>query len=327
MRRLDDERGAVAVVVALALIALLGVSALVLDAGNLYWERRQLQAGADAGALAAAQDFAAGEDAAALASAKNFADQNNVRGAYVDDVNGFQVDASAQEVTVTAQTGSPAGPEALRSWVAGVLGIDDYATSATATAAWGPVGGAATLPITFSYCEWEELVGDVDNPTLPTGSKTLQFLSPGGEDCKGPAGHYAPGGWGWLDTNSSDACTAEIVQGEVDGRVSQGNPSAFDSTCTPEYFQSLIGQTVLMPIFEKVEGAGDGAVYTISGFAAIEIEGYRLHAGHASWSYNAPCGNPNTCIRANFVDFVTYGDHVDWGGGPDFGTSIVSLVG
>jgi Flp pilus assembly protein TadG len=335
MQRLNKDDGAVAVIVALVLLVMVGIGALVMDVGNLYWERRSLQNGADAAALAAAQDLAAGEATpTAYASARHYADANNSRGAHVrpsddPDEPGFVVTSNA--VTVTTRTGSPAAEGELTSILANVLGVSEYATSATATASWGTIGGAATLPITFSYCEWENLVGDVGNPTLPTGPKTLQFLSPGGKDCAGPAGHYAPAGWGWLGTNETGDCVADIDQNQIaPGQQGQGVPS-FGDGCTGDYFKSLIGRTVLMPIFEEAIGPGNNTEYRIAGFAAVEIEGYRLHPGGGpgggQWAHNPPCGNSTTCIRANFVDFVSLGDAVDFGGGPDFGTSIVALTG
>jgi hypothetical protein len=56
-RRTDDDGGAVAVLVAVLLSGgvLIGASALVVDVGNLYAKREQLQAGADAAAWAVAQ--------------------------------------------------------------------------------------------------------------------------------------------------------------------------------------------------------------------------------------------------------------------------------
>lgn len=320
MQRLTGEDGAVAVLVAVTLVVMLGLSALVLDVGNLYWERRQLQNGADAAALAAAQDIVDGSGATALATARQYADSNNSRGAYID---GTDFVVGPNSVTVTTQTGSAAGPGELTSIFAGVLGVDAYETSATATASWGSIGGAATIPLTFSYCEWEQLVGDVDNPSLPTGLRTLMFHTPGGADCKGPAGHYAPGGWGWLRTDGD--CRAEIVQGEVPGNNGLGNPSA-RLGCAPADFQNLIGQTVLMPIFERVTGSGANTVYDILGFAAVEIEGYRLHPGQPNYSYNAPCSNPNTCIRARFVRYYDLGSQPATGG-TDLGAYVIGLTG
>jgi Flp pilus assembly protein TadG len=53
-QQIEDRRGAVLIVVALALVALFAVAALSVDAGNLYQERRKTQAAADAAADAAA---------------------------------------------------------------------------------------------------------------------------------------------------------------------------------------------------------------------------------------------------------------------------------
>lgn len=54
---LNEETGAVAIIVALFLVALLVLAALVLDLGSLYDHDRELQSAADAGALAGAQEL------------------------------------------------------------------------------------------------------------------------------------------------------------------------------------------------------------------------------------------------------------------------------
>ena len=51
------KRGIVAVLVAVSLIAILGIAALAIDAGKLLDDDRRLQAAADAAALAAADDL------------------------------------------------------------------------------------------------------------------------------------------------------------------------------------------------------------------------------------------------------------------------------
>ncbi|HBI42056.1 MAG TPA: hypothetical protein DDY78_04245 [Planctomycetales bacterium] len=53
----EKRRGIVAVLVAVSLVAILGVVAIALDGGLLLDNRRSVQAGADAAALAAAEDF------------------------------------------------------------------------------------------------------------------------------------------------------------------------------------------------------------------------------------------------------------------------------
>ena len=66
IRRLCDETGAVAVIVAILLIVLMAFGALVVDAGYWYNEKRQLQAAADAAALAGCWDLINGQDNATI---------------------------------------------------------------------------------------------------------------------------------------------------------------------------------------------------------------------------------------------------------------------
>lgn len=75
-----DDRGAVGVLIALLIGSgvLLGMAALVIDVGQIYQNRAELQNGADAAALAIARQCALGTCASgsALATAATFADSN-----------------------------------------------------------------------------------------------------------------------------------------------------------------------------------------------------------------------------------------------------------
>jgi len=53
----NQEKGNTTIIVALFLIGLVGLCALVIDVGRLYWEANKLQNAVDAAALAAAQDL------------------------------------------------------------------------------------------------------------------------------------------------------------------------------------------------------------------------------------------------------------------------------
>src|SRR6187401_1591057 len=75
------DEGAVMVWVALMMVVLLGAGAIVIDIGALYAEKRQLQNGADAAALAVAQDCANGSCSGYAARADTYADLNANDGA------------------------------------------------------------------------------------------------------------------------------------------------------------------------------------------------------------------------------------------------------
>lgn len=57
---LRDDRGQSTIIFAFALLALLGITALTMDVGAMFWQRRHLQNTADAAALAGAQELARG---------------------------------------------------------------------------------------------------------------------------------------------------------------------------------------------------------------------------------------------------------------------------
>ena len=76
------DEGAVAAIMVVSIVALLGFAAIVVDAGVLYTERRHLQTAADAAALAGVQELP-GSPAAAVAQAQNYA---AINGAIADDL-------------------------------------------------------------------------------------------------------------------------------------------------------------------------------------------------------------------------------------------------
>jgi Flp pilus assembly protein TadG len=324
MRWLDEDEGGVAIIVAITLVVLFGMGALVLDVGNLYWERRQLQVGAEAGALAAAQDFASGEGAAAAeASARTFTSENNTRDAYVEDI--YQ--PTANSVTVETITGSSDSAGVLDAFLAGVIGTDDYFARASATAAWGGFGGGATVPLTFSKCEWDHLTGgNVAN--LPTGERTVYFHSSQTaksiNTCGGPANQDHPGGFGWLNTNGP-GCSAIVDMGLVDTDTGNNVPN----DCSEAYFQGLIGgEPVILPIFDDIlNPQGNNATFRIVGFAALEVTGYRFSGSKFNEpAGNVPCSGNDRCIRGRFVAYYDLGSEPA-AGAPDFGAYTISLTG
>ena len=74
MRRARGERGQILAVVALALVALLGICAFAIDVGYAYYAKRQLQSATDAAALAGAQDLP--NATTAIATATSYAAAN-----------------------------------------------------------------------------------------------------------------------------------------------------------------------------------------------------------------------------------------------------------
>lgn len=182
MRRNDE--GAVAVVVAVLAVVLFGFGALVIDVGAMYTERRQLQNGADAGALAIAQTCLISTcpgQAGAEGSATGYAGSNDrVDGEASASTCGtgsadWQVCADppavppgVKYVSVIDRTVSvrPDGTtdDKLPPILARVLdnSYDGKQVSAKSTVAWGygTASGAPVLPFIMSVCEWQRFLSD-----------------------------------------------------------------------------------------------------------------------------------------------------------------------
>lgn len=101
-RRVGEERGVVLPLVALLMVALVGFVALAVDIGNLAWNRRQLQNGVDAGALAGVQVLP-DDRSDATEAAYTWAGKNGVPRADVTSVQISRTYAANDTITVTAQ--------------------------------------------------------------------------------------------------------------------------------------------------------------------------------------------------------------------------------
>ena len=329
MKRFREDRGAVAVWVAVMMVPLLGVAALAIDVGALHADRQRLQHGADAAALAIAQQCAQGACGATTATAQELAEANAPQGGPVTAVVDLQEGAGWVEVETSS---------ARDLWFGPVLGQGDKSLTARGAASWGqyPTGGSH-LPLAISWCEiahWAglgaedvivedgEIVGlDIPEQTadvvLFSKGKSTDFNAcPEGAGPTGPNGYEPPGGFGWLPADSE--CSAATA---VDGWVasSTGRPS----TCST--LDSMIGQTVLVPIFDETQDQGSGAEYHIFGYVGFTLEGYRNNLGSAG-TVPSECTANADCIFGTIERFVDLGSGFSSSAsGPQLGSSVVEL--
>ncbi|MGY1605474.1 pilus assembly protein TadG-related protein [Geodermatophilus sp. SYSU D00815] len=308
-RRLREERGAAAVVLALLMVPVLGFTALAVDVGAVYAERARLQVAADAAALAVAQDCARGACGDMLATATALVAANNAGSTARPPV----LATAPTRVTVT-------GDEPVEHWFAPVIGIDETAVSASATVAWGtPGGGVAELPLVFSWCEFAAQTGG----GLPSGTTERTILFPKKSDtgCTGPSRMFVPGGFGWLATTGNGSCQARSAVGGRSTSSTGNNPS---NGCEPADFSALRGDVVLLPIFDVAGDEGSHAWYRVYGYAAFRITGY-FFGGQYEW--NKPCGGSERCVSGYFVRWVDLSDRFTYtDDGPDLGAAILRLV-
>jgi Flp pilus assembly protein TadG len=289
-------------------VALIGFAAVSIDVAALWSDRQQLQVGADAAALAIAQDCADGNCGNPGATADAFATANKSDGA----VTAAVTELTTSRVTVRTDT-------VREHWFAPVLGIQESPVAASATVQWGsPSGGTAKLPLAFSWCEWFAQTGG--GAPSSTTSHTIYFTKTSSTPCTGPSNNIVPGGFGWLKVNSG-TCTATTTQDQV---VTSDPGNSVPSGCSTGDFTSLRNKTVLLPIFDEYDGTGTNAKYTMYGYAAFVITGYHF-GGQYTW--NSPCGGNDRCVRGYFVEWVELGDAFTYSStAPDLGASLVSLT-
>lgn len=303
-----DERGAIAVLVALLMVVLLGFAAISIDVGRLYAEKAELQNGADAAALGVAQHCAGGACGDVNATAAGLAAGNAG-----DNFAAAVPTVSGNSVTVNTSTLNADGSYALAHWFAPILGIDTTEVRATATAAWGsPKDGPAMLPLTFSKCQF-------DPPQMGV-TRLIQYNT--GPSCVGSTGHAIPGGFGWLKTNDGE-CSATVKTGF---ETSSATGNTFAGECLGE-LAAMKNSTILIPVFEDTGSTGTNGWYKISGFAAFKITGWRFGGnGQAglNWNNEPSCTGNCRGIIGSFQNFVTLQAGFTTGG-KDYGAQKVFL--
>jgi Flp pilus assembly protein TadG len=202
-RRGGDDRGAVAVLVAILLASgvLLGFLALVVDVGRIYAERSTLQAGADAAALAIARDCAAASATCdkdlVEAIAERYANANSPDGVtnvvtVCGDDNANVLTAcpepnanltaclgeppdSDQWVEVRVSTELPGGgtllPPMFAQAMAGNGGYEGADVGACARASWGP--RLTILGLAISTCDYQNAMASQGGAFAPAPPYTV----------------------------------------------------------------------------------------------------------------------------------------------------------
>lgn len=343
MRRLtqeDSERGVVAPLTALLMVALLGMTAFSVDVAMMYSEHSQLQNGADSAALAVAQ-ACANDSSSAECTAPDTLAETMGNGNTLDNAANIQnlvVDTSASTVDVTTQSRDSSGNNHFSLTFARALGIDTADIGASAQATWGAPGAGSTLPWTFSWCVFEQALSEEQLEDLIatgdfTGDPSLEDVllrydtNAPTTTCNGPTGHAVPGGFGWLDQDDSGTCTADVSLDDLAAGSDVGNN--FPNECKAR-LDALKLSPIMIPIFQETNGLqGNQAEYTIYGFAAFQATGWRFGGPPAlNWNNTSAPACTNDCrgIKGHFVRYVAIEDAFT-GTGPNMGGTSARLIG
>lgn len=330
--REGKERGATTVLVAILLVALMGFSALAVDVGAMYAEKAQLQNGADSAALAIANRCAKGSCGDSTATGSFFANNNANDGTSGANVT-FPSANTVRVVTKAREKGSASDGFSL--FFARVMGFNTTQINATAEAKWGSPSGASTLPWTVSECVFEKYLSPTQLADLKaTGNFTGDPIpthilmrydenAPAYPGCAAQNG-YEPGGFGWLKTTSG--CSTDISVGStVQGQTGNTFPTA--SECNA-LLATIMDQPALIPLFSSATGNGSNATYTLVGFAAFQVTGYKF--GGPSVTQLDPlapsCTGNCRGLQGYFSRFVSLEEGLKLSGSiPNFGGAGVAL--
>ena len=264
--RTRDEQGAAAAMLAAVLTVLMGAAAIVIDAGDIWQNRRQLVGAVDAAALAAAATGAEGGDGCV-----------SVAGAYV------VANAPAASMSACAISGSStfgvvtvSAEVEVEHFIAQALGRERTTVTGSASAMWGmPAALNGLRP--FALCnESPAFVDWVASGFSTTEIFTVIYSKDSVVDCGGPA----PGNWGIIDFDAganSNADTQDWVEfgypGEVDLGWYEGDPGAFSNSLP---IGAIVGKEIQLPVFDEYnELGGSNAEFRIIGFVSVVIVDFK----------------------------------------------------
>ncbi|GAB4068345.1 hypothetical protein GCM10028777_27150 [Angustibacter speluncae] len=363
------DQGAASIIVAVLLAGgvLLGMAAVTVDVGLIHAERRELQNGADAAALAVAQQCAVGPtcDTSTGGLANTYADSNALdSAARVTTVcgSGPSVPGCPAASGPTLTRCSTTVPSGLQGWIEArtatetgggqtllpprfaraLAGNGSYAGTAVRAcgrAAWGtPTSATPALPVTISLCEWNRMTANGTSfapsppyPPYPTSFERALYLhnTTGATNCPaGPSGSDLAGGFGWLQ---SSGCSATV---SATGWVNDDPGVSMPTPCR-SVIANIVGTgggLVMMPIYVETNGlTGSNGKYRIDGFAAFYLTGYAMPGERQDSvaSGTRYCRGSDKCLYGWFTKaLVPVGSLTSGGSGATpRGASVVDLIG
>jgi hypothetical protein len=349
------ESGATAVIVAIVLVVLIGITALTIDGGLLWVKYRRVRNANDAAALAAAISCAKSEGQVAADTVADTVATANVAGVTQVDPNVYTPSCNPDGGKVRVRYGGTQdlmfGPAVGVSSPRDVIG--------TATAAWGGAGGSEDIvPLVLmkdrlSTCN---VIPEPGKPTPPIGTECGFWWD---NSALGDAswGLMAMSTWG--TTSEPSGCSAEGGLAAITGAITNGittplylEPGAPD---VPTYVCAENGHAInpidvairtalangrtdfAMPVNNpsmQVNVNGDPYKYAIIGFAFVRpVDIYKSRSNNPSEVAGyAKCAG---VIPEGFDDSNAFCLVVTWqgysytglapGGGPNFGIVAINL--
>jgi Flp pilus assembly protein TadG len=270
-----DDHGVATIFAIIAMVVILIGAGLAIDVGQYVAASRSAQNTADATSLAVAADCAIIGSPTADYSPYRKPGQT---------INAPACGDGQTTVTATKTVGG-----LLLKQTAGDV-------DRSATARWGTLSGATTIPIIIAKCEFDQFPVE--------GASDIIIHLPDPKKTSGCAS--GPGGFGQLD--SVDLCEVDITAGGT-ASGKPGNDVFKQIPCLP------LPSDLLIPIFDETQcpvgGCQGNDQYPVLGFAVFHLTGYRFLAGGSGSNAGTlaidTCDDTigKNCIRGDFIKFTT----------------------
>jgi Flp pilus assembly protein TadG len=301
-----NQRGQAFVVTVLMIASLLGLTALVLDVGSWFRAHRQLQATADASALAGAQ--ALPDDPGQANTLANDYATKNTSGLQGVTINLSQTYTANDTIKVHVQ--KPA-----EGFFSKVFGIDSVNEGASATARVAGMKSALYVaPIVVN--QQHPMLTGCNGPCFGSSYQTTIPVGQTG----------APGAFGLvnLDPQSGGTSGASTLANWIEhgfdkyldiGGYASDPGVKFNSNQIQDAMNSRIGTEMLFPVYDTLSGQGANAQYHIIGWVGFFITGVDKQGNN---------GN----VSGYFTRVIWTGIQASsaGGGGPNYGARAVQLV-
>jgi hypothetical protein len=284
---LQQERGATLVYVALVLPVLLALAGLAMDGSNLFVQQRNMQAAADAAALAGARAVALGQSNAQVSAEINAVASANGSGqpvwSFLNGNTGVRVE--------TRRT--------FPTYFAGIMGHETLTVQATA--------GAGYFALTSS--------GDLLPMIVRCGDFQLDQVYRLWDRDLGISGSY---GWlAWSGSGSGSDLVLDILDPSRSGVREIGEwltvkTGVNSSSGVGAALNTWKNRPVTIPMFGDRTGTGSNTRYQICTFGQFVLLDYNF-SGSNKW------------IEGRFIRMVKLGG-VTNGNAPDFGVRTVRMV-
>jgi Flp pilus assembly protein TadG len=299
MRRLTefdrDDHGGGTIFIILAMVVMLVGAGFAIDVGQYVVEARSAQNTADATVLAVATDCA-------------------LTGAPIADYSPYR--KPGQTISAPACGSGEATITATKPVDGLLLQQNAGAVDRSATAKWGTLGQATTIPIVISDCEFTQAL--LDGP-----ADIVLYL----DDTKPQTGCSSlPGGFSQL---LGDDCDVEISA----GGTAPGDPGGDLQKlvpCITNPTPPALPHDILIPMYDsaacQAAGCNGHGPYLILGFAVFHVTGYSFNGNNYDGTLGKNCPDETRgkyCIRGDFIKFTT--SNGTPGPSPDFGAYQVYL--